>query len=78
MIREKCWKDAVVKRAVKEKERLSKLHLITSADELNKKTQKTFAIIREHRKLMFLSLLRENRDHYQISSKNSQHIYSLM
>ena len=61
MIREKCRRDAFVKRAVKEKERLSKLHLITSADELKttlsvieeesisntKKTQKKFAVIRE-------------------------------
>ena len=34
MIGEKCQRDALVKRAAKEKERLSKLHLITSADEL--------------------------------------------
>ena len=34
MIREKCRRDALVKRATKEKERLSKVHLIASADEL--------------------------------------------
>ena len=33
MIREKCRRDALVKRVAKEKERLSKLHLITSAEQ---------------------------------------------
>ena len=34
IIREQCRRDAIVKRAAKEKERVSKLHLITLADEL--------------------------------------------
>ena len=60
MIREKHRRDVLVKRATKEKERLSKVHLITSADELKitlsaieeesisstKKTQKKRAVIR--------------------------------
>ena len=61
MMREKCRRDALLKRAVEEKERLSKLHLITSSEELKeilseideenisctKKAQKKRAVIRE-------------------------------
>ena len=61
MRKEKCRRDALDKRAVKEKERLSKLCLITTVDELmaklseieeesisnSKKVQKKLAVIRE-------------------------------
>ena len=59
--KEKSRRDALEKRAAKEKERLSQLHIITSADELaaimleiekesiseSKKNQKKLAVIRE-------------------------------
>ena len=101
MIREKCRRDALVKRAAKEKEKLSKLHLITSADELKttlseieeenisntKEIQKKIAVIREQinirkkvlrQKINVPFTTKGNRDHYQILSKISLHIYSLM
>ena len=61
MMKEKCRRSALMKRAVKEKEQLSKLHLITSSDEMKtvlsdiegentscvKKAQKKRQIIKE-------------------------------